>query len=156
MTTAGERLRNEGMARAEANAGRAWRQVADLVMRGLIATRKPFSANDFNTQMNQMSVEPRPAAVGALFGSYAKAGKIVRVGSTRAAKASSHARIYPTWVAAGAAELPTGPDIPMILIRIEQAIEQAKEPFAVAYPHGYTDGLLTARRIITEEINGKR
>lgn len=96
--TTGEQLRKEGM-RAAMSADERWRAAAHEVMDTLVASGRPFSANDFQNLMGHRHTPDNAGSVGSLFGSYAKRGKIVRHGTTRAAKPSSHARLYPTWIA---------------------------------------------------------
>lgn len=153
----GEQLRNEGMARSEKGASKEWKQVAHWVMRKLIASREPFSANDFNKYIDMMGEEPYSPAMGALFGTYARRGDIVRAGTTRAEKPSAHARLYPTWVAKGVlVEEDITANVVVVLRRINEAIEEVENAPITVYPRGHAEGLKMARRIINEEIDRRK
>ncbi|QGJ95036.1 hypothetical protein SEA_REDWATTLEHOG_175 [Gordonia phage RedWattleHog] len=161
--TTGEQLRDEGMQQVD-ETHTAWREHADQVMAALIELRRPFSANDFNEHMAAFGLEPHhPSSIGALFGGYAKRGLIVRCGTARPTKASSHARTYAQWIAADVA-FPSTPEANLrralaalsdIRARVEAASQTPVDPYD-------RDGLMRVRSfrecldIVDDEIDRRR
>lgn len=183
MTFTGEQLRDEGMSQVDETHTR-WRDRADKIMQLLIISHQPFSANDFN-QISDSYPDPlqphHPSSIGALFGAYAKRGKIVRCGTDRPTKASSHARTYAQWISADAA-IPAQVDriaeleqqlaeseriqrifrqcLTDIVTDVNKALESVRpaspQREMPKYLEGFTQGLVEARNIIDLEIHKER
>lgn len=156
--TAGERARNRALEWNPTNRRDVlWFARATEVMEYLIGSKRSFSANDFQYLMHGMTPN-HGSVVGAFFSRYARRGDIVRVGITRATKESSHARLYPLWIAKGATY--SDPElIPVFkdsLKRINESIDRAQAAPVTVFPRGYVEGLEAARQIVNEEINRKR
>lgn len=77
---------------------RDWTRLADVAMRQLIRTGKPFTADDFNRLMEPVDAEPTSRnAVGATFSAYCARGLIKQVGYTKSTSPKRNGGVIRVW-----------------------------------------------------------
>lgn len=92
---AGARLKAKGQARAiDARINDEWRRRAELALERLIDTTPRFSADDVAIMAG---LPPSRNGMGALFGGYARLGRIVPVGWTTGKRRDRHAGSQRVW-----------------------------------------------------------
>ena len=92
----GEVLRDEGIARVEANHGNDWAQRADDAIAALVSRRLPFTADDVREMAGD---PPHPNLLGARLRAWSQSGRIVHWGWQRATRAERHASVLGVWIA---------------------------------------------------------
>lgn len=77
---------------------RDWARLADVAMRQLIRSGKPFTADDFNALMEPVDAEPTSRnAVGATFSAYCGRGLIKPVGYTKSTSPKRNGGVIRIW-----------------------------------------------------------
>lgn len=90
----GRRLRDEGMARVDANSHPAWRACADQTILDLAKSGREFAADDVTAVCGQPA---HPNATGARFSAASRRGIIEPVGYRQAVRKERHASRMLTW-----------------------------------------------------------
>lgn len=88
-------LRDEGIARANANCDEWWANCFDAAVGYLASTGVPFTADDVR---DLIPASDQPNRVGARFYAACRAGLIQPVGFTLSRSRSRHAGVLRTWV----------------------------------------------------------
>lgn len=98
--TAGQVLRDEGIALVTANSPADYKTAAITAIDALIATMQPFTADDVYALIPVELSPHSPNVVPALLGSRAKHGQIVSEGYVKTPRPSRHASKNQIWRAA--------------------------------------------------------
>lgn len=104
----GQRLRDEGMDRAERAEADVWKALASNCALRLAAAGEPFSIDDIIEAVGRPS---RPNATGAIIMGLARRDLIVRVGVTTSRRTETHAHTNPLWQGTEQARRMTVPDL---------------------------------------------
>ena len=96
-------LRDEGIAKVDANAHEKWKAAAWDVLLGFVRSGRPFMGEDVHRECEERSIgEPHsPKAWGALIMKASRAGIICRHGWAQTKRRSNHAHTYSIWVGSG-------------------------------------------------------
>lgn len=96
----GQALKEEGMARVDANADAAWREKATAALTYLIDKGDTFTSDDvwalLEAHYPHLSTS-NPKVMGALINGAAKTGRIIRVGYALTTRPVAHARPVAQW-----------------------------------------------------------